>query len=83
MIEIIVCLSLWAFAWAYAWAVMTDNYQVFGWLGNPSVSENIITMNAGTTDYKIHLNSCMKITSGTGDYANPYILEYIKNDKCP
>jgi glycerol-3-phosphate dehydrogenase (NAD(P)+) len=28
--------------------------------------------------YKIHLKPCMKITEGTGDYSNPYILE----DKC-
>lgn len=28
-----------------------------------------------TTSYKIHLKPCMKITSGTGDYATPYILE--------
>jgi len=65
--------------WAYAWAVMTDQYQVFGWGGTPSVSKNVITMDAGTTNYKIHLNSCMKITSGTGDLATPYIFEDVCN----
>lgn len=32
-----------------------------------------------SSGYKIHLNSCMKITGGTGDFATPYIL----SNKCP
>lgn len=31
---------------------------------------------AGNNAYKIHLNSNFKLGSGTGDYSNPYILEY-------
>lgn len=64
-------------------------YSLDGWMkydlintaktigSSPSgVVSRYVTSITNLKGYKIHLNNRFKITSGTGDYANPYILEY-------
>lgn len=45
-------------------------------LGVLNLINNYYYVTAGNiSHYKVHLKSCMKITSGTGDIGTPYILE--------
>lgn len=51
-----------------------DAWMKFYWYTN-GVESYLDTGSRGYYAYKIHLNSSFKLGSGTGDYANPYILE--------
>lgn len=51
-----------------------DSWMNFKWEQNFYSNQYQISFNS-TRPYKIHLNSSFKLGSGTGDYANPYILE--------
>lgn len=47
-------------------------------IGSTTIGQVVryITSISNVSGYKIHLNENFKITIGTGDYTNPYILEY-------
>ena len=49
-----------------------DAWMHFKWISCANYSRCIEVY---SQSYKIHLNSSFKLGSGTGDYANPYILE--------
>lgn len=58
-----------------------DAWMNFNWdnYGNFSTYGYYIETSSGRnacTGYKIHLNNKFKLGSGTGDYSNPYMLEY-------
>lgn len=52
-----------------------DAWMTFVWKTYGSTNGYYIDFYSVYQPYKIHLNSSFKLGSGTGDYANPYILE--------